>query len=205
MAGTSEAALCSHALRLVAGAKISSLTQGTKNANVASDLYPGIRDDLLRGHDWNFATSRSKLARSSTDPAFEFDYAYVLPSDWMRTISVHDNDGGTGSISFREEEVGGQGCICASVENLYLRYVSLVVDVNRMPPDFRMALITAMARDIAMPISNSNTIAERFERRAAQALLTAKSSDAKGSAPSARPLGSWATSRNGWRSRSFQP
>jgi hypothetical protein len=204
MTGVSEATLCSAALRLVAGAKITSLTQGTKNANVAADLYESVRDDLLRGHDWNFGTSRQKLARSSTTPDFEFDYAYVLPSDWLRTVSVHDNDGGFGNIFFREEEVGGQGCVLASVEDLYLRYVYKVTDVNRMPADFRMALITAMARDLAMPIADSNTIADRFEKRADRALLIAKASDARGSAPSRRPLGSWVTARNGGRTRGFE-
>lgn len=199
MAGVSETDLVTAAVRLVAGNRIASLTDGTKNANVANDLYSIVRDDLLRSHPWNFATKRVKLARSSTTPAFEFDYAYVLPADWMRTVSVHDNDGGTGTVFHREEETNGQGTILASVEDLYLRYVARIEDPNRMAADFRKALITSLARDIALPIANSNTLRDFFERKADRDILRAKASDGSGSFPERRPAGSWVSSRGGWR------
>lgn len=195
----SETDICNAAIRLVAGNRITSLTQGTKNANVASDLYEIVRDDLLRSHNWNFATRRASLARSATTPTFEFDYAYVLPSDWVRTISAHDNDGGTGTVECKEEEVGGQGVLCASVEALYLRYVALVTDTNRMPPDFRKALISSLARDIALPVADSNTVREFYTRQADRDILRAKAADAQGSYPEKRPVGSWHSSRGGWR------
>lgn len=204
MTDISEAALCTAALRLVAGKRITSLTQGTPNANDVNDLYTTARDDLLGDHNWNFATRRAKLARSSTAPTFEFDYAYVLPSDWVRTISVHNNDNGVGTVLHREEEVDGQGVICASVEDLYLRYVALVTDPNRMPVKFRRALISALARDLAMPVANSNTVREFYAKQAKSDLLKAKAADAMGASPEARPRGSWATSRGGWRTSTIQ-
>src|SRR5687768_15522866 len=99
------------AMRLIGQSPIVSLSDGTANANTADDLYEAVRDDLLRSHPWNFATKRVQLARSATTPGFEFDYAYVLPADWLRTISVHDNDAGHGTILYRTEQVNGQNVV----------------------------------------------------------------------------------------------
>lgn len=207
MASTSQTALVNYAARLVAASRITALTDGTKNANVAQDIYAICLDDLLASHNWNFATRRAKLARSSSTPTFGYDYAYVLPSDWLKTVSVHDNDNGDGTVDAKEEEVAGQGVICASVEDLYLVYVGTVTDVNRMPAKFRMAFVTALARDIAIAIADSNAIRDYFDGRARKALLAAQSVDAQGSAPEKRPAGSWVTSRGGWRTKtdSFRP
>jgi hypothetical protein len=196
---TDKVGLVNAAIRLLRGTVISSLTDGTANANVAADLFDVVRDDLLRAHNWNFATMRAKLARSSTVPAFEFDYGYALPSDWIRTVSVHDNDAGTGTVNFREEFLNDQNVILASVENLYLRYIARIEDTNRWPADFNKAFIHAMARDMAIPIVNSNTLKEEQKIDAEKALRKAKGSDAMGSSPERRPSGSWATSRSGWR------
>ena len=202
---TGETEIVNMALRLVAAARITSLGQGTKNAVVATEIYPIVRDDLLRSHPWNFATKRVQLARSATAPGFEYDYGYVAPADWMRTVSVHDNDGGISTIDYREEQVGGQRCILANVENVYLRYVSLVTDVALMPADFRMALVAALARDLAAPIAGSNTAYERLEERSLRTLSRAKSADAQGSSPERRPAGSWVTARGGWGSARVWP
>lgn len=185
------------AARLVGAERITSLTDGTKTANVASDLYEELRDYLLRSHPWNFATKRVRLARSATAPAFELDYAYVLPSDWLRTISVHDNDAGHGTLFCRTEQVGSQVVIVASSEQVYLRYVSRITDPNLMAPDFRRALEVGLARDFAIPLASSNSLQESLSQKAERALMQARSTDALGGSPELRPRGSWATSRGG--------
>lgn len=185
------------AARLVGAEAITSITDGTKTANVASDIYEELRDNLLRSHPWNFATKRVQLARSATAPTFEFDYAYVLPSDWLRTISVHDNDAGSGTLFNRMEQVGSQLVLVASSEQVYLRYVARVEDPNLMALDFRRALEVSLARDFAIPLASSNTLYEALSRRADRDLMQARSTDSMGSPPEQRPRGSWASSRGG--------
>lgn len=200
----SETDLVNAALRLVAGNRVTSMAAGTKNANVASDLYQVVRDDMLASHNWNFATKRQELARSSTAPAYEFTYAYVAPADWVKTVSVHDNDQGIGSLEYKEENVGDQRCLLASTENLFLRYIAKVTDPNLMPADFRMALVYALASDLGQPVANSGSVVDRMDARASRKLLVAKFSDASGSTPERRPRGSWAAVRSGGRfGRSF--
>ena len=191
--------IINQALRAIGGDRITSRTDGSVNANIADDIYDEVRDRLLRSHPWNFATKRQQLSRSATAPAFEFDYAYPLPSDWIRTISVHDNDSGYGTLLYREELVASQRCIVASSDSIYLRYVYQITDANLMAADFRAALASALARDMAIPVASSNTLREEMAAQHLQDILKAKNSDAQGGFPEMRPRGSWASSRGGYR------
>ena len=197
----SDTDIINFALRRVGAERITSRTDGTKGANVANDIYDELLDDMLRSHPWNFATKRKKLAQSSTDPVYEFDHAYPLPSDWLRTISVSDNDAGYGTILYRMELVADVRAIVTSADDVWLRYVSRVTDPNIMTADFRKAFASALARDLSIPIASSNALHDRMSLLANSALLKARSSDALGASPELRPRGSWAASRGGWRRR----
>ena len=43
-----ETDIVNGAIRLVGGNTVTSLTDGSKNANIANDIYDELRDDLLR-------------------------------------------------------------------------------------------------------------------------------------------------------------
>ncbi len=193
----SETTIVNEAMRLLKTDRITSLTDGSTAANAAKDVYVEIRDDLLAGHPWNFGSKFAKLAQITATPIFEFDNAYSLPADWLRTVTVHDNDGGFGTLIYREAEVDGVGVIATSVDEMWMRYVYRVTDPNRMSAGFRAALSYALA--LAMPgISNLSAAREdRLAGRAEGKLRRAKHMDATGSMPERRPAGSWITSRGG--------
>ena len=194
----SETDIANVALRLVGGTRITSLTQAPPNANAVNDIYAQIRDDMLE-FPWNFATQRVQLAQLSTTPSFGYDYAYALPSDWAYTISVHDNDAGYGTIDYREEQVGSQKVLSTDHTSVYLTYVKKETDPNLMPASFRMALSSALARNLAITVANSNVLEDQLSGRAEKDLARAKSIDALSSFPEPRPRGTWANSRNGFR------
>ena len=194
----SETDIANVALRLVGGTRITSFTQATPNANAVNDIYTELRDNMME-FPWNFATHRVELAQSATTPAFGYDYAYALPSGWLYTISVHDNDGGYGTIDYREEQVGNQKVISTDHSNVYLTFVKQETDPNLMPASFRVALASALAQNLAITIANSNVLEDQLRQRADKDLARAKSIDAMGSFPEPRPRGTWADSRNGFR------
>jgi hypothetical protein len=187
----SEVGICNSALVKIGASRIIALDEGSKNANLCGELYPKLRDDLLRSHSWNFATVRVKLAQLTTAPAFGFAHEYQLPSDWVRTVSVHDNDAGDGAVEYRIE---GRK-LRSSADEIYLRYVRIVTDVNEMPADFREVLALMLARDIAVPIAQSNALRENMAETFRDALARAKSADALEDYPEALPLGSWVAVR----------
>ena len=183
------------ALRLIGGGRITSLTQDLPQAATANDIYSNLLDDLLRSHPWNFATKRVQLSQFATDPAFGFDNAFVLPSDWLRTVSVHPSDSTYHNMTYREELVGTTKVIVTSATDCYLRYVARITDVNLWSADFRRAMSTALARDLAVPVAGSRSLRDDYSKEARRDLNRAKSSDAMGSSPERMPYGSWITRR----------
>ena len=201
MSGETDVANVS--LRLIGQTAILSRTDGSTTGNIVDDLFDEVRDDLLRSHPWNFATKRRKLAKLTATPEFEFEFAYPLPNDWIRTISVHHNSAGHGTVFYRMEYVDTQRCIVASADEIYLRYVYQVTDPNLMAPDFRRALELALARDLAVPVASSNTLQKELSKQFVKKISQARSSDAIGAFPELRPRGSWVNSRGGRRNDGF--
>lgn len=195
----SETGIVNVALRLIGQQPITSLTDGSPSANAANDIYEELRDDILRSHPWNFATKRVKLARSTTAPAFGFDYAYPLPSDWLRTISVQDNDSGVGTIVYQEEQIGDTGAIVSNADEVYLRYVARVTDPNLMSADFRRVFQSGLARDLSVTLASSNTLHDKYDRQYDRNMMRARSSDGMGGFPQRRPIGSWVSQRRAGR------
>ena len=185
------------ALRRIGASAITSLSDGSNNADVASDIYAEVRDTLLRSHPWNFATKRVQLTDSGNTPAFEFDYAYSLPADWLRTISVHDNDAGYGTLLYRMEFLTDEWVIATSSSSCYMRYIYQVTDTTLMTPDFRTVFAKYLARDLSIPLTESNTLWEQIDKEAKRAMAQVRSTDAMGSFPELRPRGSWASARGG--------
>ena len=185
------------ALRRVGASRIISptLAEDSASANVANDLFDEVLDDLLRQHAWNFATKRAKLAQLSETPTFEFDHAYTMPTGWIRTVSVHPNSGGAGTMLYREEQLDDKRVIVTSADEVYLRYIARIEDPNLWPPDFRNAISMTLARDFAIPLAGSNTLHVNFDKLSRSAIARARSSDAMGSSPERRPRGSWVTRR----------
>jgi hypothetical protein len=187
----SEIDIVNGALHRIGANTIASLTEGTKNANVAVDVYAETRDQLLRGYQWGFATKRVQLAQLSTAPTFEYNNAYQLPSDHIRIISVHDNDAGYGTVEYK---VRGS-TLESDAEEIYLRYVSRETDPNLMPPDFRDALSYRLAMIFALAIADSNTMFGLMREEFEKTVLAAASVDAIEDYPEWMPDGSWVSER----------
>ncbi len=190
---TSTIVVINVALRRVGSSRITSLTEDS--AVVANDLFDGVLDYLLRQHAWNFATKRAKLAQLVSTPICEFDHADTMPADWIRTVSIHPNSGGAGTMLYREEQFENKRVILTSADDVYMRYVARVTDPNLWSVDFRNALSMTLARDFAIPLGNSNTLHINFDKLSRSAIARARSSDAMGSSPERRPRGSWVTRR----------
>lgn len=197
----SDADVVNVALRMIGSERITGLETDDPAATEANDIYSDLVEDLLRQHFWNFATKRVKLPRMTTDPTYEFDHAYSLPSDWLRTISVHPDENGYGRMLYKEELVDNKNAIVTSADDVYLRYVARITDPNKWSADFRRAVSSALARDLAIIRASSNTLQKKMDAQATRDLSRARSTDAMGSSPERRPRGSWVARRGGYRPR----
>lgn len=202
-----ETELVNSALRKGGGAKrILDLSDSVGSAGIASDVLASERDDLLRSAVWNFAITRIKLGRLSALPAFGWSYAYGLPSDCQRVVSVHDNDAGTGAIPYKIESLlqadsSYINVIATDAADVYLRYCRQITDPNLMTASFRQVLILRMAKIFAISIAKSNPLFQALDAEEQKAYRQARSIDGMEDFPENRPEGSWATSRRayGWQ------
>lgn len=194
----SEVGIINDALTRLGASKITSRTEDSEAAIVADTLFDSRRDDLLRGHTWNFATRRVQLARSAVVPVSEFEYQFPVPTDFLRVAVVSDSDVGKTTVVYRVGSHSTDGTIILSdATQLFLTYVARITDPNEMPPDFRRALASALAADLAVPLANSVSLATLMSEQAAKDLREAKSTETIEDFPEQRPMGSWAASRNG--------
>lgn len=185
------------ALQLIKNSKtISSFDQGIKESNAVDLVFDELRDTLLDMHTWNFATKRAKLAQEVETPAFEWDYQYKLPSDFIRVVSAHNNSDARDQLAYKVE--GNK--ILADAEDVYLRYIARIEDPNEMPPTFRNALAKLLASRLAVTLSQSTSLSkEMYAQFIDEDLPTAKSVDSLQDKPEYLPESSWITSRYGGR------
>lgn len=182
--------ICNSALVKIGARTITSLTEGSKNANLCNEQFAKLRDEVLRAHSWNFAVARAKLGRLVEAPAFGFAYAYQLPSDFLRAVAIHDNPGG-GTVPYQIE---GQR-VLTDAEAIYLRYVRRIEDPNAFDALFREALAYRVAAELAVPIAQSSTLHEQMQRLSDRAVRRARGVDAQENYPEPLPDGSWLTAR----------
>lgn len=202
-----ETELVNAALRKGGGAKrISDLTDSVGSAGIASDVLTFERDDLLRAAVWNFSITRVKLGQLSAAPVFGWTYAYGLPTDCLRVVSVHDNEAGTGIVPYKLEslkQADGSyvNALMSDASDIYLRYCRQITDPNLMTASFRQVLILRMAKIFAVSIAKSNPLFQALDAEEQKAYRQARSIDGIEDWPETRPEGSWASARRayGWQ------
>jgi len=188
------------ALRRIGAEKITSLRSDASKAAVAArDIYDEARKELLNLHNWNFAVKRTQLTASATAPVFGWSYAFPLPEDYIRLISVHPSTDEGSMCEYRMEHQTGEDRVIVTDSNLlYIKYVFDLEDVNLMSASFREAFGMRLARDLAGALSKSSAAAELAEKAFSKTLSRAKSIDGIEDFPDKLAEGSWATERGAY-------
>jgi len=175
----SQIGLCSRALMKIGAQPISSFDDGTAEADIAQNLYPHVRDYLLSLYPWSFATAQQKLARLSTDVMTDYQYAYQLPLDFMRALSVGDRFKGQGG-DYRIQE----NRLHTDQEEVILTYI-FRPEARHFPPYFNQVLMTYLASEFCLPLTESATRSEAMLRLGEKQLQQARTLDAQQQTPRA--------------------
>lgn len=149
----SDTDIANRALQLLGEKRITSLTQDYPTARDINASYTLIRDAELRRHPWGFATTRATLAASATAPAFEYSYAFPVPSDFLRLHPSH-----TDESDWAIERVSGVGtCILTNDgDTLKVRYIARVSDAGVFDPLFVETFAARIAFELCEKITNSS-------------------------------------------------
>ena len=159
----SEIDICSAALLSLGAQTISSFDESTDRARLCANMWPLVRDEVLRGHPWNCAIKRDVLAALAADPAYDYAYQYQLPADWLRTLSVGEYG--------REPDFKIEGRRILSDETpLKIRYVFRNEDAQTYDSLLTNVMVAAMAARIAYATTQSASL-EQVKQQELQMIL----------------------------------
>lgn len=153
---------------------IANLSEQSQQAIAANASWQYIRDEVLSAKDWYFAKKRVALAQNATSPAYNFDYAYTLPADFLRLCKQDSSDASVfPSGYYAEDSITGQvliqnnytaykieaisdGTLCLvtnydnSSYDIYINYIAKITDVTKFSPQFISALAFRLAAELSI-------------------------------------------------------
>lgn len=175
----SDVALCARALIKIGAAPITSFEDGTAESEIAGALFPQVRDALLSSYAWSFATGQVVLSQLQDPPVADYSYAYGLPNDFLRALSLGHSGRGRG-LQYR---VAG-GALHTNANEAVLTYIYRPEE-EAFPPYFDQALIVRLAAEFTIPVTESTSRAESLYAMAESEFKRARQIDAQQDSPSA--------------------
>lgn len=163
--------ICSQALMMLGKEPIADLNEGSDRAKYCANLYPMLRDWLLRKHFWNCAIKRVLLSPTTTAPAFGYSAQFPLPHDFLRVIEV--GMPGRAVVDFQIEN----RMILANATSLPLRYVWRNDNEATWDSSLVHVATVHMAALLAYPVTQSTSLRDSMQQDALRALREAKSID----------------------------
>ena len=176
------------ALGKIGAGTLLALTDASPEGRLALRTFAELRDQLLRAHPWNFATKRASLAASSTAPVWEYDNAYVVPSDFLRVLDVSNPQ----LMDYRVERVEDATVIVTDISApLKIKYTAQITDADSMDPSFREALSALLAREWAEPLTGITSLGQQAAAMYDKKLQEAKAVDGQEQTPAESTNFSW--------------
>lgn len=161
----------------------------TKRAIVLSQRYDDVRRFVLRSHPWNCARKQAVLAASATTPPFQWDYAYPLPSDFIRmSEGLPENDRAVWEI------VGNQLCT-DEAPPLDLDYICDLQDPTLFDPGLVHAVAYAIVAELGLAITGSVAKVAKAQQTLDGKMATARLVGAQDNAPEEWDADIWLRSR----------
>lgn len=169
--------ICSRALLKLGAEGITSFEEGSAESEVASNLYPLIRDSLISSYTWSFATAQKLLPRLTDAPQSDYQYAYQLPNDFLRVISAGIGNRGRG-IEYRIFE----NRLHTNANEVNLTYIFRPHE-GSFPAFFTEALVSKLAAEFCLPLTESTTRAAALLEKSENDIKRARITDAQQSTP----------------------
>lgn len=168
----SDVSICSNALLRLGSQTINSLEETTDRAKIASNLYKTVREDILRGHDWNCAKKRVLLSPLVAKPAFDWQNQFLLPGDWVKNVQV-------GSLGCPIDFIKEGNMLLANAASLPLIYISSDINSTFFDKLLTGVLEIAMAHAMAYNITKSTAVEQAKAQELEIALRRARNADAQ--------------------------
>jgi len=162
--------ICNRALSRIGTQLISSLTDGSTPAIYCNNLLPEVVQSVYGQYDWRSAKKRLQLSALEDVPLYGFSYAYQLPNDFMRLVSVDSEN---------EYQIEGT-TLLSSDEDMYITYIGYPVEADKVPGYIAHAMVTYLAFLLSTPLTSNEGLTQRLLAEYQMALEQAKVADNAG-------------------------
>ena len=172
---TTKIDICAIALIMIGAQPISSFSDGSTEALVASNIYDDVVEASLTRHRWRFATTQQQLSLLTNTPTGRYDYAYQMPTSpavlQIITLTVNDY-----VIPYSRYQnyiyLNGYG----SSNEVIMDYI-YKVDEAYFPAHFKLALEYELASIFAGSVARDSSMIEQFKTLSERQFLVAKNID----------------------------
>ena len=169
--------LCATALLKIGAQPIASFADESVEAECARRLHPLTRNALLSAHPWSFTLAQTELTPEPAAPVADFAHSFALPADHLGTVSVGAGRRGRGLV-YRVQ--GGRIlCDAGTITLTYQR----IVDEAELPAFFVQLLVTHLAAELCVPLTESTGRAMELFRLAEAELRLARLIDSQQGTP----------------------
>ncbi len=200
----SQTGIINMALGRIGVKRISAINEDSTPAIAANAVWEYIRDEVLQVKDWVFAKTRVALAQNTTEPISGYDYAYDLPTDFLRLVRDKKADpavyptGAYGySYTYGDLVITGIkysyiietlpiGTLCLftdydnSSDDLFITYIRKVTDPQKYTAAFINALAFRLAAELALQLTEGMTKYQAMMNLYPQALQSAEAVNQSG-------------------------
>ena len=162
------------ALILIGAAPITSFTETSTEALVASNIYEDVIRSALCASRWRFAANQQELNRLSDTPTGRFDLAYQLPSEllMLHALTVNNN-------IIEYNVYGNLAFTNGSITDKVIADYSIRVGEEKFPSYFILAVEYALASAFAVSIARDDGLASVLESKAQQLMQQARTLDSQ--------------------------
>jgi hypothetical protein len=171
--------ICNMALTHLGVKNITALTDTTEQARKCDQLFDPMRDEVLRAHEWHFATKVEALALIEDEESPGWEYVYTYPARCLYLRGLLTEDGEPASPE-RFEEVLATGNVrglACDLEDAWARYTYQVQDPALFDPVFTAALAYKLAAETAVALTGKPDLKQLMEQAYLRKLEEAKRSN----------------------------
>jgi hypothetical protein len=171
-----DVSVCSNALLMLGAGSINDFTTVNDRTTLCVNLFPQVRDAVLRSHPWNCAVARIALAPETTVPPFDYDAQFAIPDNWIRTLQV-----GERGIEIDHRHEGRK--LLANTDTLFLRYIFRNEVVATWDTMLIHGVSLLMKAALAYPITKSASLATSALEDAIAYMKTCRAVDGQDDPP----------------------
>jgi hypothetical protein len=190
---SNETSIANLALTRLGAQRITDLdTEQTENAAKIRAVFPFLRDEVLRGHTWNFATQRINLNKLTTSPLYGFLNEFQIPGNVLRILPP--TTGSSGSFSGEYKIEGDK--VLTNDSTFQIRCILRIEDTTKWDATFVEVFATRLQAELAYAIVNNRALASDLTNVYLAKLRAAKFFDATEDTPDPLTSDQWIRSRN---------